>query len=322
MCRPHGHWAQPAIATWRVPRTPLASGVYPYILRRSPGPPRGVRRPPSRRPSGAAGILQPGRRPSPGTAPVRQEFLATDAFQGQAARRQTRRRARHGQRARAGSARRARSHRSANRCSRQCPGIRRRFGSDGRYGDRCGRAPRVRQPRSPRPSPAGSPSPRRAHRSRARIPRRAHRRERQPRSPGVADGGALDTPNGVDHCAVSVFELGEVARRALDIGEQEGELAGRQFRPELAVDKANRQDSVALRRLEQAGPRAIPHGLVVEQEPVEARQGVADMRLVVDRQAAASVGVDVREGGIGKLRPFSCAQLSHAEHDRRIHSQA
>ena len=115
---------------------------------------------------------------------------------------------------------------------------------------------------------------------------------------------ALDAPHGIEHRSVSVLELGEVAARALDVGEEEGQLPGRQLRADLAVDEPDRQDAVALGRLQQLRPGAVAGRVIVEQHPVEAGQRVADVGLVVDRQAPPAGRVDVGKRAVRQLRPF------------------
>ena len=128
---------------------------------------------------------------------------------------------------------------------------------------------------------------------------------------------ALDAPHGGQHRPVSVAELGEVLARALDVGEEEGQLAGRQLGAELPVDEPDGQDAVTLRGLEQPRAGAIACRLVLEEDAVEARQGVADVGLVVDRQAPPSAAVDVRERAVGQLRAVALSQFGHRPNDRR-----
>jgi hypothetical protein len=104
---------------------------------------------------------------------------------------------------------------------------------------------------------------------------------------------------------ISVAELGQVPRRVLDVGQQQGDTAGRQPKlgAELAVDEPDRHDPVALGGLEEPRPRSIPRALVVEHDPVEASQRVADVGLVVDREKPPSVRTDVGERAVGQPGP-------------------
>jgi hypothetical protein len=86
---------------------------------------------------------------------------------------------------------------------------------------------------------------------------------------------------------------------------------GLHLRAELAGDEADGHDPVLLGGVEEplAGP--FPGRFVLERHLVEALQGIADVRLVVDRQAPSSPRIHVREGALGQPRAFPGAELAH-----------
>ena len=67
---------------------------------------------------------------------------------------------------------------------------------------------------------------------------------------GLADRAAQHTPHGRDERRVAVVELREQLRRALDVGQQEGDVTLRQppLRLELRADEPDRRHAVLLRR--------------------------------------------------------------------------
>src|SRR3954467_5767569 len=82
-------------------------------------------------------------------------------------------------------------------------------------------------------------------------------------------------------------------------------------RTELPVDEPDRHDPESLGGVEQPLPRAIAGGVVLPCDAVEPRERVADVRLVVDREAPDTVRVDVGERSIRELGPFAGAELGH-----------
>ena len=104
--------------------------------------------------------------------------------------------------------------------------------------------------------------------------------------------------------AYSIAEALEQPRRALDVGQQEGDVARRELalRLELRADEPDRHDPVLLGRPQQPVASLVARGLVLEVDLAEARQGVPHVRLVVDRQAALAARIDVCECAVGKLR--------------------
>ena len=87
---------------------------------------------------------------------------------------------------------------------------------------------------------------------------------------------------------VAVVEAREQLGRALDVGQQEGDVTLRQLplRLQLGADESDRDDAVLRGRPQQPRPRLVARGLVLEDHLVEAREGVPHVRGVVDRQAS------------------------------------
>ena len=146
----------------------------------------------------------------------------------------------------------------------------------------------------------------------------------------VAAGGRLVTagiPHRRAHQAADIGEQGGVAivkapeqlGRALDIGQQERDVALRQLalRLQLGADEADGHDAVLLGRPQQPAARPVPRGLVLEHHLAEPREGIADVRRVVDRQTTSATRIDVGKGAVGKLRALLRAQRWHALHDRK-----
>jgi hypothetical protein len=128
-------------------------------------------------------------------------------------------------------------------------------------------------------------------------------------------GLAQHPPNVAEQCRIGVVELVQEGRGALDVGEQEGQLAGRERRllrqPQLPGDEPDRDDAVAPGRVEQPGPRPVPGRLVLEDHLVEAGQGVPNVCRVVDRQAPPAFRIDVGERPIRELRSIAGSERRH-----------
>src|SRR6202022_2088981 len=71
------------------------------------------------------------------------------------------------------------------------------------------------------------------------------------------------------------------------------------LRAQLAGHEANRHDAVLLSGFQQPRPGPIACRFVLEADLVEARQRVADVGLVVDRQTPDTAGIDVGKGAVG-----------------------
>ena len=71
------------------------------------------------------------------------------------------------------------------------------------------------------------------------------------------------------------------------------------MRLQLAGQEADGHHSFASGGLEQAQPRPIARGVVLEVDLAEATQCRPDVRRVVDRQHPASVRVDICESPVG-----------------------
>jgi signal transduction histidine kinase len=132
---------------------------------------------------------------------------------------------------------------------------------------------------------------------------------------GVAHALPDQGPHVTQDRRVSIAELLRQTRGPFDVGEKEGHRAARQARDvpgarldlgllallaQLSVEEADRDDAVLLRRPQQALARTLASGFVRESGLVEARQGVTHVRFVVDRQAPASLRINVREGTVGE----------------------
>ena len=68
---------------------------------------------------------------------------------------------------------------------------------------------------------------------------------------------------------------------------------------QLTVHETKRNDPVLLGGFEQPGSRPVARRFILEADLIEACEGVADVGLIVDREAALAAGVDVGEGAIG-----------------------
>ena len=84
------------------------------------------------------------------------------------------------------------------------------------------------------------------------------------------------------------------------------------LRLELRADEPDRRYAVLLRGAQEPEPGAVARRLVVEDDLVEARERVAHVRRVVDRQPPLAGRVDVRERAVRELRAGLRIELGHA----------
>ena len=131
---------------------------------------------------------------------------------------------------------------------------------------------------------------------------------------GPSHGGAQEAADVGEQRRVSVVERPEQLRRALDVGEQEGDDARGELllRSQLGADEADGDDPVLLGGPQQPGTCLVPRFLVLEAHLAEAREGVADVRRVVNGQTAPAARVDVRERAVRELRTLLRAKRWHA----------
>jgi hypothetical protein len=115
--------------------------------------------------------------------------------------------------------------------------------------------------------------------------------------------------------SVSIVEAPEQLGGALDIGQQEGDLPLRQLplRLQLRADEADRHDPVLLRCPQQSRSRLVPRALVLEGHLTKPREGIPNVRSVVDRQTTSTARIDVSERAIWKLRSLLRAKRWHAQ---------
>src|SRR5258706_3724912 len=131
----------------------------------------------------------------------------------------------------------------------------------------------------------------------------------------VAHALAYQRPHVTQERRIPITELLKQPRGSFDVGEQERHHAAWQARDvprarldlglhpllaQLSVEEADRHDPVLLRGSEQALTRALAGDIVLERRLVEPRQRVAHVRRVVDREAPASLRVDVGERAVGE----------------------
>src|SRR5712691_2054429 len=142
----------------------------------------------------------------------------------------------------------------------------------------------------------------------------------------LADGATEQPADIGPDPGASIAKVTYEARRVLDVGEQEGHEAGWQRAHlaraslglptdadilELAGDEAHRHDPVLLGGLQQPRARPISGRFVLEGSLVEARECVADVGLVVDRQPAAPARIDVCEGTVGQAGTRLRIEIGH-----------
>jgi hypothetical protein len=68
---------------------------------------------------------------------------------------------------------------------------------------------------------------------------------------------------------------------------------------QLSADEADRHDPVLLRRPQQPAARPVPRVFVLERHLIEPREGIPNVRRVVDRQTTSAARIDVRKGVVG-----------------------
>ena len=97
--------------------------------------------------------------------------------------------------------------------------------------------------------------------------------------------GAHQPADIVEQGRVSIVEAREQLGRALDIGQQEGDVARRELalRLQLRADEADRHDPVLLGRPQQPTPRPVARLLVLERNLAEPCERIPDVRRVMDR---------------------------------------
>ena len=83
--------------------------------------------------------------------------------------------------------------------------------------------------------------------------------------------------------------------------------SGRSWTP----DESERHDPELLGRLQQPHPRPVATRVVLEADAAEPGERVANVRLVVDRQHPAALGVDIGEGAVRQARTFLRAERWH-----------
>src|SRR6266545_1917330 len=69
---------------------------------------------------------------------------------------------------------------------------------------------------------------------------------------------------------------------------------------QLAGDESDGEDAMALGRVEQPRTRAVARRLVLEDHLIEAGERVADVALVVDGEAPATLWIDIREVAVAQ----------------------
>jgi hypothetical protein len=84
------------------------------------------------------------------------------------------------------------------------------------------------------------------------------------------------------------------------------------LRLQLRTDEADRHDPVLLGRPQEPAARAVSCLVVFKRHLTEPRQGIPDVRCVVDRQATMAARIDVRKGAVRKLRTLLPAERWHA----------
>jgi hypothetical protein len=115
--------------------------------------------------------------------------------------------------------------------------------------------------------------------------------------------------------SVSIVEAPEQLGGALDIGQQEGDLALRQLplREQLRADEADGHDPVLLGRPQQSRARLVPRALVLEGHLTEPRESIPNVRRIVDRQTTPTGRIDVCKRAVGKPCSLPRAQRWHAQ---------
>ena len=100
-----------------------------------------------------------------------------------------------------------------------------------------------------------------------------------------------------EHGPQPLFQLlGRADRAQLDDGLAGGRLPA--LRAQLAGHETDGHDAVLLGRFEQPGSRPISRRFVLETRLVEARERVANVGFVIDRQPPAARRIDIGEGAV------------------------
>src|SRR5213594_4132887 len=131
---------------------------------------------------------------------------------------------------------------------------------------------------------------------------------------------AEDAPHVVPHVAIPVAHAMEQGGGALDIGHQEGDKSGGErrrtdtvfLRSQLAGEEPDGYNAVLLRGIEQPLAGTLPGRLVLEGHLAKTGERVPHVRLVVNGQPPAAVGVDVGKGAIWQAGPFAGSEAGHA----------
>src|SRR2546425_171926 len=127
-----------------------------------------------------------------------------------------------------------------------------------------------------------------------------------------ADGIPHQGPHVVEDADVAVSEHLQESRGGLDVGEQERDEAGREFRrlrrrsrSHLPRHETDRDDAVLPRREEESLERLRSGVVVLELHLVEPGERCPHVALVVDGQTPAPLPIDIRKRTVGKLPSLS-----------------
>src|SRR5438552_4389868 len=124
---------------------------------------------------------------------------------------------------------------------------------------------------------------------------------------------AEDAPHVVPHVAIPVAHAMEQGGGALDISHQEGDKSGGErrrtdtvfLRSQLAGEEPDGYNAVLLRGIEQPLAGTLPGRLVLEGHLAKTGERVPHVRLVVNGQPPAAVGVDVGKGASWQAGPVA-----------------
>ena len=83
------------------------------------------------------------------------------------------------------------------------------------------------------------------------------------------------------------------------------------LRLQLRADEPDGHDPVLHGRPQQAAARPVPRALVLEHDLTEPREGIPDVRRVMDRKTTLAARIDVCKGAVGKLRTLLRAERWH-----------